>query len=268
MVEGTNGMASTYNYHKDLAADQPTKYPYWRIGGRTLVDRFRSAVSPVDPFAKPMVPSHNRVSYTPKHKTAHYKPDPYPNPVTFVNLLPVHYDPLKSSSFSMPHERHQHHHGPSGLIKPVFTSFPLGCIRARDRFEQCVMLNDRSRCGDEGQNMMEVCPNHVLEEMHRQKLETEFAKQIQIREFEEALRVSSYNVGRTITDVDPSKNFLSGTRKHLRPDSLWADDRYANVTLAEIEAAKERLVQHVQKHPRNPAAADIKFPNPVSSQAK
>ena len=44
------------------------------------------------------------------------------------------------------------------------------------------------------------------------------------------MEVSSYNEGRTLEDVDGSKRWIDGTRERLRPDSMWADDRYADIT--------------------------------------
>lgn len=41
--------------------------------------------------------------------------------------------------------------------------------------------------------------------------------------------VPYYNKGRTVADV-PSRRWEDGSREHLRPDTLWADDRYADIT--------------------------------------
>ena len=43
-----------------------------------------------------------------------------------------------------------------------------------------------------------------------------------------------------MADVDDSKRYVHGTRAHLRPNSMWADDRYVNVTHQETEEARER----------------------------
>ena len=43
------------------------------------------------------------------------------------------------------------------------------------------------------------------------------------------MEVPSYNKGRTVADT--SRNtFGNGIRGFLRPNTLWADDRYADVT--------------------------------------
>lgn len=43
------------------------------------------------------------------------------------------------------------------------------------------------------------------------------------------MEVSSYNAGRTPADVS-DKNWVHGTRNHLRPDTMYPDERYANIT--------------------------------------
>lgn len=43
------------------------------------------------------------------------------------------------------------------------------------------------------------------------------------------MKTEEYNKGRTPADVS-DKNWVHGTRKHLRPDTMWPDQRYANIT--------------------------------------
>ena len=43
------------------------------------------------------------------------------------------------------------------------------------------------------------------------------------------MEVSSYNSGRTTADVS-DKNWVHGIRHHLRPDTMYPDERYANIT--------------------------------------
>ncbi len=51
------------------------------------------------------------------------------------------------------------------------------------------------------------------------------------------MEVSEYNQGRTVANV-PRKTWVDGTASHLRPDSMWIDDRYVDVSQGEIEQAK------------------------------
>jgi len=68
---------------------------------------------------------------------------------------------------------------------------------------------------------------------------------IQKAEYDSAMAVSSYNEGRTVADVS-NKSHVHGTKQYLRPDTLWADERYVNVTRDEIEAAKKRHIARQQ----------------------
>ena len=46
--------------------------------------------------------------------------------------------------------------------------------------------------------------------------------------------------GRTVKDV-PAKTWADGHRDKLRPDTIWADERYTNITQAEVNEAKKRV---------------------------
>ena len=48
------------------------------------------------------------------------------------------------------------------------------------------------------------------------------------------MQVSEYNKARSVKDIDGSKKKIHGTRAYLRPDSIWSDERYINVTYEEI----------------------------------
>ncbi len=49
------------------------------------------------------------------------------------------------------------------------------------------------------------------------------------KKYNEVMNVPSYNQGRTVADV-PRKSWEDGNKQNLRPNTLWADDRYADVT--------------------------------------
>jgi len=63
---------------------------------------------------------------------------------------------------------------------------------------------------------------------------------IQNKQYREAMEVSEYNKGRTNTDVS-DKIWKDGTRFHLRPDTMWADERYTKITQSEVNEAKKRV---------------------------
>ena len=72
---------------------------------------------------------------------------------------------------------------------------------------------------------------------------------VQDKVLKQAMEVSDYNKGRTVADVS-NKTYIHGTRKYLRPDTIWADDRYTDVTHEEIEAAKVRYEQRLASQGR------------------
>lgn len=47
--------------------------------------------------------------------------------------------------------------------------------------------------------------------------------------YRNAMDISPYNVGRTVADVS-DKTWVDGTRTNLRPDTMWADERYRNIS--------------------------------------
>lgn len=55
-----------------------------------------------------------------------------------------------------------------------------------------------------------------------------------------------YNKGRSLKDIDGKKSSIHGTRKYLRPDTFWADERYVNITQEEIDEAKVRHAKRME----------------------
>jgi len=84
--------------------------------------------------------------------------------------------------------------------------------------------------------------------------------------------VPEYNQGRTVADV-PERTWADGERTKLRPNSIWADDRYVDITQKEVDEAKERVNKrnaargivtdtalHVHTYDRTYEAPDKKIP--------
>ena len=88
-----------------------------------------------------------------------------------------------------------------------------------------------------------ICPNFALDLLRKHKLKNLINRNIQIQEYKWSMSEGDYNIGRFIQDVDGTKSKIHGTRQYLRPDSLWSDERYVNVTQEEIDAAKVRFAQ-------------------------
>lgn len=70
-----------------------------------------------------------------------------------------------------------------------------------------------------------------MKDNQRLKLKLEAQANLKYRR---AMEVADYNQGRTVADV-PSKNWIDGERTHLRPNSMWADDRYVDITQKEVD---------------------------------
>lgn len=83
---------------------------------------------------------------------------------------------------------------------------------------------------------------------------------IQTLQYRSVLEVSAYNKGRTVKDVS-DKTWADGHRDVLRPDTIWADERYTNINQAEVNEAKKRVAardaaKNIEKapviHPHHP----------------
>ena len=83
-----------------------------------------------------------------------------------------------------------------------------------------------------------MCPQFALDTLRELKLRQKDNQLTQIQDYKFAMSVSSYNKKRSIVDIDDSKRWIHGTRKFLRPDTFWADDRYVDVSLDEIDSAR------------------------------
>ena len=51
--------------------------------------------------------------------------------------------------------------------------------------------------------------------------------------YRNVMQAAPYNQGKTIADI-PSRTWSDGERSKLRPDSIWADDRYMDITQKEV----------------------------------
>lgn len=90
--------------------------------------------------------------------------------------------------------------------------------------------------------------------------------------YRQVMEVSEYNKGRTVADV-PCRQWSDGERSSLRPNSIWADDRYIDITQKEVDEAKERVAKrrlergqvfdksvHIEAYDRTYEAPSTKIP--------
>ena len=194
----------------------------------------------------------------------------------FFRMAPSHYDPLDGmnrTSFPL----HHRSHGPGSNLLPVLKAdkYPRGCVRMIQNFKRCEMVNGierplvpiskpvapiskedmknrKAKCSKEKIEILNVCPKWVLEDMvEKQKFKTKVIG-IQQKQYNEAMKVSSYNEGGDVSQL-AHKTWTDGTREHLRPDTMWADNRYSEITQKEINEAKERHTAREAKKVAHPA---------------
>jgi len=156
---------------------------------------------------------------------------------------PNHYDPTKDVEGPHPDEHPYTYlsQGRNKIIQIVPEKVPYVCEVQKKKLDICKLVNDKSKCTKESQDFLEICPNFALRTYRNNKLFNEKAKIIQRKEYNEAMKVGEYNRNRTIADVSKKSNYSLGMASFLRPDSMWADDRYINITQKDVDAAREKL---------------------------
>ena len=163
---------------------------------------------------------------------------PYPTRIVQENGYSSHYDPFKNPRYAKPEN------GNPLSVRPGFRveAFPRHCTRSVESYRTCLLANDedKNKCGHEGQDILAICPSWALDKMkdnERLKLKLEALSNQKLKK---VMNVAQYNEGRTVADV-PLRNWSDGERSKLRPNSIWADDRYVDITQKEIDEAKERV---------------------------
>jgi len=102
---------------------------------------------------------------------------------------------------------------------------PRGCLREFKKYQSCSAENGANNCTNEKINIMEVCPEHVLEGLRERRKWTARATAIDNATYKRAMEVSDYNKGRSVSDLK-LKTWAHGMRQNLRTDSMLNDDRY------------------------------------------
>jgi len=226
-----------------------TRYPYVNLTESTVgvaLNNFRRSISSVNPFAFAQVPSQDRIAFGIRQGNGFYTPMPYPNSIVFWKMFPSHYDPLTDDTKK---ERWQvEERAPGDHSHFVFTAdkLPRGCIRQLQNFKRCEMVNGKEQCSGEAHEILKVCPTWALDEMKDKQRFISKVAAINTHQYRNALEVSEYNKGRSIKDIS-EKTWLDGTKDRLRPDTMWADERYSKITQTEINEAKKRVDERNQK---------------------
>ncbi len=152
-----------------------------------------------------------------------------------------HYNPLANPR-SVPTYGVKFPGGPGSELSLKREYLPRFCMRQISFYKRCLVANeeDSEKCQREQDDIISICPSFALDILKDQKLQLLKREAINNKIYRESMQVPSYNTGRTVANV-PWKTWADGTSTHLRPDTMWADERYADVTQKEVDAAKERM---------------------------
>jgi hypothetical protein len=102
---------------------------------------------------------------------------------------------------------------------------PRGCYKEIRKFQLCSSKKGADHCLNDKINVMEVCPDHVLEGLQEKKKWYLRAEVIDNQTYKRAMSVSDYNNGRSVSDLQ-LKTWEYGKGGKLRSDSMGQDDRY------------------------------------------
>jgi hypothetical protein len=105
------------------------------------------------------------------------------------------------------------------------SQIPRGCYREIRKYQNCASESGKDACLNEKLSIMEVCPDHILESLREKRKWYLRAQAIDNETYKRAMSVSSYNKGRSVSDLDV-KDWTYGHPSNLRSDSTWTDDRY------------------------------------------
>lgn len=221
-----------------------TRYPYLNTK-KTLytstMNSIRRAIAPINPFAFSQVSSQDRVGFGIRHGSNFFEMSDYPNHIQFHTLFPSHHNPMESvDMFTKEQNKSTPSIGTYGELTRISDNMPRGCARAMDIYKRCRFINGEEKCREEGNDFLAICPNFVLDGLKERKADKLKKMGLDAFYYKKAMQVGSYNVGRSIKDVNLDVKFSDGGRNKLRPDTMYADERYTNVTQEEINAAKVR----------------------------
>lgn len=165
----------------------------------------------------------------------------YPNTIYFDQHWPSHYNPFADTRRKF-HYGVKHATGPGDQLAFTSIELPRFCQRTISTYKRCLVANDdnEARCHEEQDNIISICPNWALDALKKKQLSFLRQEAINNKRYRNVMEVPEYNQGRTVANV-PRKSWVDGTASNLRPDSMWIDDRYVDITQAEIDQAKERV---------------------------
>ena len=122
------------------------------------------------------------------------------------------------------------------------TQLPRFCLRTISTYKRCLVANDdnENRCHEEQDNIVSICPNWALDSLKDKQLNILRVEALQNQKYRRSMEVAEYNQGRSIANTS-RRTWHDGTSSKLRSDSMWIDDRYVDISQAEVEQAKQRV---------------------------
>ena len=105
------------------------------------------------------------------------------------------------------------------------SNIPRGCYKEIRQYQACASEHGSESCTNEKVSIMEVCPDHVLEGLREKRKWYLRAEAIDNQTYKRAMKVSDYNKGRTVSDLEV-KDWSYGSAKNLKTDTQFQDDRY------------------------------------------
>eukprot|EP01016_Furgasonia_blochmanni_P021905 TRINITY_DN2401_c0_g1_i1.p2 TRINITY_DN2401_c0_g1~~TRINITY_DN2401_c0_g1_i1.p2 ORF type:complete len:321 (-),score=116.07 TRINITY_DN2401_c0_g1_i1:191-1153(-) len=273
-----SGPANTY-MHDVLE----TNYPYIQVK-QNLWNQpqaaFRRMIAPMNPFRLQQIPTQDRAAFGARYGNQWFIPNVYPNAIKWDKMFPTHYDPLSEQSrgpFGLQNRKYAP--GPFSHYVISADKLPRACVRQIQNFKRCAMINGDEKCEEEINNLMDICPTWALDTMKEKGRFLLKVRAIQNQQYRRAMEVAEYNQGRTPADVS-DRTWVDGTRLKLRPDTMWADERYTKITQAEINEAKKRVAEreerkkkhghhdaHHEEHHHDPSRMAVKQDRPLYPQA-
>lgn len=219
-----------------------------------LKNSFLNSIAMWNPFHMQQTPDlYGRAYHRVKNGAMYYKNKAPSHKMVLDHGVPAHFNPAEDTDYEHEFNIRKYNVAANKVIKFRKPEFPYICEVNKKKIKLCKSINGAdAKCESEINDFLEQCPNFALHLYRQNKMFNESAKQIQREEYKEAMQVSDYNKGRSVADINSSVQYSDGMAHNLRPDSMWADDRYIDITQKEIDVAKANVEKkRTGKYDRN-----------------
>ena len=219
------------NFYSSVTPEYYWQKPHYNLGHKVITSDLYKKINPL------------RAKYD-------YNPNEYVQMPFYLGVVPQHWWLYGNLDYNMDkyHKHYQAHDDwvadrkqktlgakQGGFNSPVMknskymtlthSKIPRGCHREIRKYQDCSKKSGKEQCFDQKLNIMEVCPDHVLEGLREKKKWFLRAEVIDNETYRRAMQVSDFNRGRSVSDLH-LKTWEYGTAANLRSDSLYQDDRF------------------------------------------